>query len=178
MHSTIKSSPAFLITIVSFLFIAQAKPLVQSSMKIKRKVIAYTTPVSNAEIIFTDNDNPAVQYKVVSDYTGYYEIDVITSIEEQPIEPTSFELIQNYPNPFTSTTAIPYRINKQSGVSLKIFDILGREVKQLNIGEKLNGNYTVSWDGTNDLGEKVSAGIYFYQLQAGDFVKTKKMILV
>ena len=177
MNSTIKSSPAFLIIIVSFLFIAQAKPLVQSSIKIKGKVIAYTTPVSNAEIIFTDNDNPAVQYKVVSDYTGYYEIDVITSIEEQPIEPTSFELIQNYPNPFTSTTAIPYIINKQSGVSLKIFDILGREVKQLNIGEKLNGNYTVSWDGTNDLGEKVSAGIYFYQLQAGNERQVKKMVL-
>jgi hypothetical protein len=82
-------------------------------------------------------------------------------------------LAQNYPNPFNPSTTIKYSIPKQSNVTIKVFDVLGREVTTLVNKEQSQGNYEVDFDGT-----KLSSGIYFYRLQAGDFVETKKMILI
>lgn len=86
---------------------------------------------------------------------------------------TEFGLSQNYPNPFNPTTRIEYSTPKSSIVNLKIFDILGREVATLVNKEKQAGNYTVSWDAS-----KFSSGVYFYTLQADNFVNTKKLILL
>jgi hypothetical protein len=92
--------------------------------------------------------------------------------------PVEFTLEQNYPNPFNPNTVIRYSIVSPSLVSLKIFDILGREVKTLVNKEQVNGVYEVNWDGDDELGNKVSTGVYFYRLDAGDFVQTKKMMLI
>jgi hypothetical protein len=82
-------------------------------------------------------------------------------------------LQQNYPNPFNPGTKIIYSIPKQSFVSLKIYDILGKEVIALINEEQPLGTYEVDFDASN-----FSAGVYFYKLQAGNFVQTKKMMLL
>ncbi len=86
---------------------------------------------------------------------------------------TNFKLTQNYPNPFNPSTIIKYSIPKQSLVKLKIYDILGREVATLVNKEQQPGNYNIEFNASN-----LSSGIYFYLLQAGSFVTTKKMILL
>ena len=100
----------------------------------------------------------------------------VEQIDEQV--PVEFTLEQNYPNPFNPNTVIRYSIVSPSLVSLKIFDILGREVKTLVNKEQVNGVYEVNWNGDDELGNKVSTGVYFYRIDAGDFVETKKMMLL
>ena len=82
-------------------------------------------------------------------------------------------LYQNYPNPFNPTTKIEYSIPKTSFVTLKVYDILGREVVMLVNEEKSVGNYKAEFNGSN-----LSSGIYFYKLQAGDYTSVKKMVLL
>lgn len=92
--------------------------------------------------------------------------------------PEEFSVFQNYPNPFNPTTIIKYEVPERSLVSLKIFDILGQEVKSLINSEIDAGTHTVSWNGTNNFGQLVSAGAYVYQMVAGDYVQSKKMVLL
>lgn len=85
----------------------------------------------------------------------------------------SYALAQNYPNPFNPTTTIQYALPNAGNVSLKIYDVLGREVANLVNGRQAAGEYTVQFNAAN-----LASGIYFYRLQAGDFMQTKKMMLV
>jgi GH35 family endo-1,4-beta-xylanase len=87
--------------------------------------------------------------------------------------PSSYELKQNFPNPFNPTTNIQYNIPKTSTVTLKVYDILGRLVQTLVNSEQKPGNYSVTFNAQN-----FSSGVYFYQLQAGSFTETKKLLLV
>lgn len=92
--------------------------------------------------------------------------------------PDMYRLSQNYPNPFNPETQIEFSLAQQCFVTIKIFNILGQRVKQL-VSEQLPvGKWTVCWDGKDDKGNDVSSGIYFYRLQAGEFVQTKKMLLL
>ena len=103
--------------------------------------------------------------------------DVSVSIGEQ-ITPLVFSLDQNYPNPFNPITRIDYELPKTELVSLKIFDVMGREVVSLINEVQKPGRRFVLWDATNNLGQSVSAGMYIYTIQAGEFRKTKKMVLL
>ena len=86
--------------------------------------------------------------------------------------------IFNYPNPFNPVTKLRYTIPKNSLVSIIIYDMLGRQVKTL-VNQTQNAGYaSVIWDATNDYGKPVSAGIYLYQIQAGEYIQTKKMVLL
>jgi hypothetical protein len=92
--------------------------------------------------------------------------------------PEEFALYQNYPNPFNPVTTINYDLPQQTHVNLMIYDILGREVVKL-ISEEISAGYqSVIWNTRNNFGQPVSAGIYFYQIQTKDFVKTRKMVLL
>ena len=95
--------------------------------------------------------------------------DVKNSIEL----PKNFSLEQNYPNPFNPTTTINYSLPKRSLVTLKIYDVLGREIATLVNEEKNSGTYKVIWDAKN-----MTSGVYFYQLRVGSFSQTEKMILL
>jgi hypothetical protein len=99
--------------------------------------------------------------------------DGVASTERSTERPTRFELAQNYPNPFNPSTIIAYTLPVASEVSLKVFDILGREVATLVSGRQAAGRYQVPFTATG-----LSSGMYFYRLQAGSFVETKKMMLV
>ena len=96
-----------------------------------------------------------------------------TASERSGTIPTDFRLFQNYPNPFNPVTVISYQLPVNSIVLLKVFDALGREVATLESGVKTVGTHNVTWDGSN-----VASGIYFYRLQTGSFVDTKKMVIV
>lgn len=93
-------------------------------------------------------------------------------------KPHRYELNQNQPNPFNSSTAIQYAIPKTTHVSLKIYDISGRLVRVLVDGLHKASYSTTYWDGRDEMGRKVSPGIYFYHLETGDFKDTKKLILI
>jgi hypothetical protein len=98
---------------------------------------------------------------------------VITSVNDIPIHlPTDYALSQNYPNPFNPSTTIRYDLSKATNVTLKIFNALGQEVALLVNERKDAGSYQETWNAN------VPSGIYFYRLQSGEYVETKKMIVL
>jgi len=111
------------------------------------------------------------------DFSEVRTIDIIVSVEEDNQLPTVFGLEQNYPNPFNPTTKIKYSIKYSipdlSFVSLKIFDVLGNEIETLVNEERPIGIYEVELNASG-----LPSGVYFYQLNTGTFVETKKMILL
>ena len=87
-----------------------------------------------------------------------------------------YSLHQNFPNPFNPTTTLRYDLPEQGHVRITIYDMLGRDVKTL-INEYQDPGYkSIIWDATNDYGKPVSAGMYLYQIQAGEYMQTKKMV--
>lgn len=107
-----------------------------------------------------------------------YDLNLLTEAHAEEYNPQSFELFQNFPNPFNPTTKIGYTIPQTSFVTLKVYDLLGREIKTLIEGEQLSGQHTVIWNGTNEVNEKVTSSIYFYKLEISGNAKTRKMILL
>jgi probable HAF family extracellular repeat protein len=96
-----------------------------------------------------------------------------TSVDETQINPGNFVLDQNYPNPFNPSTTINFSVPSSEFVTLKVFDVLGNEAATLVNEEKLAGSYEVDFDAS-----QLSSGIYFYKLQAGSLIETKKMMLI
>ncbi|MEL6821945.1 MAG: T9SS type A sorting domain-containing protein, partial [Calditrichota bacterium] len=101
----------------------------------------------------------------------------LTSIvEHHPF--LTFELAQNYPNPFNPETIIKFQLAKAQKTTLQIFNVLGQKVAKLVDDNLSAGSYSLRWQGINDSGAQVSSGVYFYRIETGDFVKTRKMLLV
>ncbi len=92
--------------------------------------------------------------------------------------PTRYFLSQNHPNPFNQATTLQYGLSEPAEVVLEIYDLLGRQVKTLVRRVEEAGFKSVVWDGTDEFGRPVSAGVYLYRIQAGDFVQTRKMVLL
>jgi hypothetical protein len=87
--------------------------------------------------------------------------------------PTEYKLEQNYPNPFNSSTAIQFSLPRTGRVSLNIFNSFGEEIAVLVSKGLIAGTYTANWGAT-----EIASGIYFYRLQAGDYIATKKLIIL
>ncbi len=105
---------------------------------------------------------------------------ILTGVEHEvlPSIPNDYSLSQNYPNPFNPSTTIRFGLPMSENVQLKIYDILGREIRSL-VNERFDaGAYTIQWDGKNSNGRNVATGMYIYQIRAGQFVQTKKMLLM
>jgi len=92
--------------------------------------------------------------------------------------PEEFVLEQNYPNPFNPSTTISYQLPAAKNVSLVIYDLTGRQVRELLNENKEAGSYTVRWDGRNQAGQTVASGLYIYQIQAAQFTQTRKMLFL
>ena len=92
----------------------------------------------------------------------------------------SFELFQNYPNPFNQTTVIRYSLNTARPIhtTLRLYNVLGKEVRELVNARQNRGSWSIVWDGKDNCGKEVASGIYFYQLRARDYRDTKKLVLV
>ena len=92
--------------------------------------------------------------------------------------PTKYLMHQNYPNPFNPTTVIRYELPYDEFVIIDIADVRGVIVKSLIKKNQKAGNRSIIWDATNNLGQKVSAGLYIYTIQVGGFRQSRKMVLV
>ena len=99
-------------------------------------------------------------------------------LELKAIVPAIFTLHQNFPNPFNPITTLRYDLPEDNFVMLTVYDMLGRTVVQLVNTAQEAGFKSVQWDATDSMGRPVSAGVYLYQIQAGEFVQTKKMVLL
>jgi hypothetical protein len=110
---------------------------------------------------------------------GAFEVgcDAILSIDND-ILPLQYILHQNYPNPFNPSTSLRYDLPENSMVNITIYDMMGRQVKTLVNQTQDAGYKSVVWNATNDYGRPVSAGIYLFQIQAGEYIQTKKMVLL
>jgi hypothetical protein len=102
----------------------------------------------------------------------------------KPVTPTaqpanfSWSLAQNHPNPFNPETDIRYSLAKEAQVSLTIYNLLGQKIRELVNASQPDGIYTAHWDGKDEVGRSMGSGIYFARLVAGEFVETKRMLLV
>ena len=99
------------------------------------------------------------------------------SVESEGI-PTEFALHENYPNPFNPTTTLRFDLPEVSNITLTIFNMLGQKIRTYDMQSAAAGYHTLKWNATNDYGDPVGAGVYLYQLQSKDFVKTRKMVLL
>jgi hypothetical protein len=107
------------------------------------------------------------------DFKVTYELTNPVYVANQNTAPVEFKLNQNYPNPFNPTTTISYSIAKSGKVSLKVYDLLGREVTTLINEDQAAGDYRVTFNAGN-----LSSGVYFYTMQAGNFSESRKLILL
>jgi hypothetical protein len=143
--------------------------------------------ITHDEIIAGEDTARVVLYAYsdMDEFAGCAEVMVykpgtVTSVEEinEADLPTAYHLAQNYPNPFNPTTNIEFALPEASNVMVEVLNILGRRVAVL-VDESLPaGTYRVDWNGTDHTGHPVATGVYFYRINAGDFVKTTKMLLL
>ncbi len=121
----------------------------------------------SADIVLESNDPDSSTARL------HVVLDIITGVAEENSLPTVYSLYNNYPNPFNPTTTIKYDIPEQSYVTIKIYNLLGEEVTTLLNEEHNVGRYQINWNAA-----QLASGVYFYRIQAGSFVDTKKMILM
>ena len=101
-----------------------------------------------------------------------------TGIQDNQLTPLTYTLSQNYPNPFNPSTTISYEIPQSEKVSLVVYDILGQKVRTLVNKVVKSGVHEITWNGTNEAGNRMASGIYFYKLDAGSFSRTMKMVML
>jgi hypothetical protein len=133
--------------------------------------------VKLAQINFICASNTSRYFSAITDTFGNYNI-TITGMKSEEVATASFQLYQNYPNPFSEQTTITYQINQRAPIVVTIYNILGQRVKtfQRDFAEGSIGE--VRWDGTDAFGKKVANGIYFYSLSAKGIRQVKKMLFI
>jgi len=119
----------------------------------------------------------AIQTAAVWAGQQYNQVTGVTSHVQNNV-PKQYQLYQNYPNPFNPSTKIEFKVPKLEQVSIKIYNMLGQEIKTLVNKKFMRGSHFVEWDGTDNFGRKVSSGVYLYQMEAGEFVGVKKGLLL
>lgn len=138
--------------------------------------------------------DPISEVRLAGNLTGSFFIDEVhlvaaklsdfgeteTAVVEQPGEgtPDSFDLSQNYPNPFNPNTTIRFDLPSSGDVDLAVYNMAGQRVVELVSGLRQAGSYSVRWEGKDDAGRDLASGMYLYRLVAGDFVRTKKLMLL
>jgi hypothetical protein len=146
------------------------------TVNIPRQLALGSTWVPSAcrVIVFVQNNTDKKVQQV-----EFVEVNTLTSVGE-PVNgvPTTFAISQNYPNPFNPATDIDYAVSKASFVSVKVYNLLGQEVRTLVSEEKSVGVYQARWDGKDNVGAEVPSGMYVYKMIAGSFSESKKMILM
>ena len=134
-------------------------------------VLTLTLPKTDQEFY-----QAKIQYKFLDENgTSLSEGIISANIE---ILPDKFMVYDNYPNPFNPITTIRYDMPEKRNVTIMIYDILGRSVRSIILDQVQGGRHQFTWHGTNDFGKKVSTGIYFLQLTAGQDTKIQKMLLL
>ncbi len=134
-----------------------------------------TSPISQAGQKYISGEITIDELDRILQKWGYPSVFKLLGLENQ--------LLQNYPNPFNPDTWIPFKLARNAPVTINIYDTKGQLLRTLHIGNKGAGIYVtkdraVYWDGCDNLGEKVSSGVYYYTLQAGEFRATRKMLIL
>ena len=111
-------------------------------------------------------------------FTQIYKPDSTSSVSENVFIPNTNILYQNYPNPFNPSTIVKFNLREIENVSIKIYNILGKEIKLLLDNNLPAGEYTTQWDGKDDEGNILPGGVYFIQMTAGKYRQTIKTILL
>ncbi len=125
----------------------------------------------------TNPEELIVENIIVADEMNRAIEDVEIEIQyETPNMPLNYMLSQNYPNPFNPATVIKFSIPKNEFVTIKVYDIIGREIKTLFSGNTNPGMYHINWDGSDNSGIQVSSGTYIYRMTAGEYIESRKMI--
>ena len=160
---------SYVLDIMSGTWIDSIKPMPTGYSNMWNQVAAHC--VDDTARIFVPGGYGPTTYNSAFYVTGCGSILVNTkTISETPVK---YDLSQNYPNPFNPTTKINYSIPNSGLVTLRIYDLLGREVATLVNEVLASGNYIVEFNGSN-----LSSGTYFYRIESGTFIDTKKMILI
>ncbi|MCL4547839.1 MAG: T9SS type A sorting domain-containing protein, partial [Bacteroidetes bacterium] len=115
--------------------------------------------------------------KVVPD-VEILEDTTATGVHTENVLPTEDKLYQNYPNPFNPSTTITFQLAKTASVSLDIYSVIAQHIVTLSSGEFSAGTYSIHWNGEDKFNNLVPSGIYFLQLRAGNFIQTRKMVLL
>ena len=122
------------------------------------------------------------QSKTISSSNGPFELTIdgssVNIAAEMELYPTKFRLYPNSPNPFNPSTRISYDLQEQVEVTLSVYDLLGKKIKTLVNQSQDAGNNIAVWDGTDEFGRPVSAGVYLSRIKAGEFIQTRKMLLL
>ncbi|MDR3627126.1 MAG: T9SS type A sorting domain-containing protein, partial [Ignavibacteriaceae bacterium] len=139
---------------------------------------------NSIRIIFQDNSSVSPYNLMEIDPTDYktqyysYKISTVTDVKDKnAITKITYKLSQNYPNPFNPSTIINYQLSDRNNVSIKIYNLLGQEIETLINKVQPAGKYSVAFNSSAN-GIHLSSGVYFYRLQAGNYIETKKMILL
>lgn len=132
---------------------------------------------SKKEVLLSQYQDPP-QPDYIRMFTDIYRPDSTTSVNSDVILPIETNLYQNYPNPFNPSTNINFRISETGNVSIKIYNVLGKEIKQLLQENLSSGEHNIQWDGKDNLGITLPSGVYFIQMIAGSYQKTIKTILL
>ena len=152
-------------------------------------VVTFTVPEESPNDI-SDSSVTCIIYLTVTDNDGNTDMSqvIVTGLLNdggQQLElsdvsntPDKFKLNQNYPNPFNPVTTLGYDLPEQGLVNITVYDLLGNVVNNLVSTYQSSGYKSIQWDATNNLGQPVSAGVYLYTIEAGEFRQTKKMILL
>ena len=136
-------------------------------------------PVIGAVVTVTDQADASRFFSTQTDALGHYEIQITdTGVEEERNGPSDFTLLQNYPNPFNPSTVIAFRLARQEQVRLSVCNVRGRNVRILLDGTCPSGLNRVTWNGTDDRGLGVPAGVYIYTLEAEGVTAHRKMLLL
>lgn len=136
-------------------------------------VIAISGYIYHRHGLYSDS----TAYKMEPTYITDIVLDIVGT-DDNNSQPVAFSLNQNYPNPFNPVTSIDFTIPVTETVKLTVYDLRGRQVRTLVNQTMDPGHYLVKWNGKNDAHAQVSSGVYFYRMKAGDYVKSRKMILV
>tara|TARA_B100000902_G_C27262107_1_gene891406 strand:+ start:556 stop:1530 length:975 start_codon:yes stop_codon:yes gene_type:complete len=152
---------------------------VEETGDVEQNASVVLTAINNGDsgLVFSDGEGVSLSAEFLDAlWTVGSEI---TTLDNNMLNPYSYSLKNNYPNPFNPSTTIEYSIAEISDVNISVYDASGRLVKNLISSQHVPGDsYQVSWNGTNESGTSVSAGMYFYKINAGSFVETKKMLLI
>lgn len=141
------------------------------------KILLPPFPSKYMELCTIDPFNDNILY-IISRGGIYVYKDTLTSVHDNHNKLWQYMLHQNYPNPFNSTTIIRYAVKTSATASIKIFNILGKEVKSFQVHHTQPGEYEISWNGTDKNGVALPSGVYFSRLQIKNFIAVKKMLLL
>ena len=187
----VRKIPLLLILVLSIFVSVKVIGQLSSNNKIQKDVLdAAGSPSSSINFELDDavGQPSAIGVAASANYSlssGFFaDLGVITAVESEDMSifAETFELSQNYPNPFNPSTTIHYSVPQKysDGLRIKliIFSTNGQVIRSFTEEHKTLGSHTIVWDGTNESGELVSTGLYFYTVYMGDFKATRKMIFM